>query len=172
MTTWPSVMVTGHRPQHLDPDVRPWVRAELDRLAVKLSADHGMTLGISGMALGADQWWAAALVRHKIDLEAHIPFPQQANRWQSEDVDEWNRLLRVAHKLVTYGGFYDVKFLHARNLGMLRRADLVIAVWDPAKTTGGTASAVEKATKMRLPIIHVNPVAQTTTIRRPAQNAA
>jgi hypothetical protein len=74
---WPTVMVAGHRPQHLHPNVRPWIRAELDRLAVKLRIEHGTTVGISGMAAGADLWWADAVVRAGLHLHAHVPFPQQ-----------------------------------------------------------------------------------------------
>lgn len=45
--TWSAVMVTGHRPQHLHPNVRPWVRDELARLAIKLRDEYGTTVGIS-----------------------------------------------------------------------------------------------------------------------------
>lgn len=75
MTTWPIVMVTGHRPQHLSPGVRPWVRAELERLALKLRDEHGTATGISGMAVGADLWWADAVVKAGLRLWAHVPFP-------------------------------------------------------------------------------------------------
>ena len=167
MTTWPTVMVTGHRPQHLPRDVHGWVRAELNRLAVKLRGEYGMTAGISGMAIGADLWWADALVTNGIPLWAHIPFPQQSKPWPQAARNEWERLLRVARKLTTYGGRYDVKFLHARNDGMLREADAVIAVLLPGKTSGGTASAAQKATALGLPIIHINPQARATTLRHP-----
>lgn len=173
MTVWPRVMVTGHRPQHLPPGSADWVHAELERLAIKLRDEHGMTIGISGMALGADTWWADALVRHGVPLEAHVPFPQQPDRWPVDTQAEWRRLRGLAAKVETYGPEYDVKWLHVRNDGMLRSpADLVIAVLDPAKTDGGTASAVRKATGLRLSIIHVNPRTLATTIRRATPTAA
>jgi hypothetical protein len=137
MTTWPTVMVTGHRPQHLSPSVHDWVRFELHRLAVKLRAEHGMTTGISGMAIGADLWWADALISNGIPLWAHVPFPQQSDRWRVEDRDDWARLCRVAHKLTTYGGYYDVKTLHARNDGMIRVSAAAIAVLCQTRPTAG-----------------------------------
>ena len=170
--TWPAVSATGHRPQHLTPAAQEWVRGELQRIVVKLRDEHGMTTGISGMALGTDMWWAAHLVGAGVDLWAHIPFPQQADPWRLADRAEWERLLRVAKKVTTYGGYYEVKTLHARNDGMLKASDLVVAVHDPAKTTGGTASAVRKATAAGLPIIHVNPAARTVTLRTAHQLAA
>jgi hypothetical protein len=172
MTAWPTVMVTGHRPQHLRPDVRPWVRAELDRLAGKLHTQHGTITGISGMALGADLWWADAVVKAGLRLWAHVPFPQQPDPWSGEDRAEWRRLLGRAALTTTYGPDFDVKLLHARNAGMIKVCDAAIGVWLPGKTTGGTASAVRKLTALDVPIIHVNPTDRVTTLRMPAQRAA
>lgn len=59
---FPRVALTGHRPQGLSPSARDWVPLELERLAVKLRDQHGMRVGISGMALGSDIWWAQATV--------------------------------------------------------------------------------------------------------------
>jgi hypothetical protein len=172
VTVWPTVMVTGHRPQHLDPDVRPWVRSELDRLAEKLRGECGADVGVSGMAIGADLWWADSVVRAGLRLWAHVPFPQQPDKWGSEDRAEWERLCRVARKLKTYGGRYDVRTLHARNDGMIEVSSAAIAVWLPSKVTGGTASAVQKLDKAGVPVIHVNPATRTTVLRRPAALAA
>jgi uncharacterized phage-like protein YoqJ len=164
--TWPIVMVTGHRPQHLHPKVRPWVRSELERLALKLRHEHGTATGISGMAIGSDLWWADAVVKAGLKLWAHVPFPQQPDKWDDEDKTEWSRLCQLADKLTTYGGYYDVKTLHARNDGMIKVSAAAIAVWDPRKTEGGTASAVRKLTAAGLPMIHINPETQKTTLRR------
>lgn len=172
MTTWPTVMVTGHRPQHLHPSARPWVRSELERLTLKFRDEYGTTTGISGMAIGADLWWADAVVKAGLKLWAHIPFPQQPDKWQQADRDEWERLCRVAWRLKTYGGYYDVRTLHERNAGMVEAADAAVAVWDPRKTTGGTASAIGKLIAAGLPIVHVNPETRMTTLRMPAGQAA
>ena len=107
------------------------------------------------------------------------PFPQQPEPWGDEnhpDRVEWARLCRVATKLKTYGGHFDVRFLHARNDGMIAEAvadaGVVIAVLLPDKRDGGTASAVRKARLRGLPIIHVNPTARTTTLRRTGHQEA
>ena len=171
MTIWPTVMVTGHRPQHLHPSARPWVRAELDRLALKLRDVYGTTVGVSGMALGADLWWADTVVRAGLRLAAHVPFPQQHDKWGEDDKAEWLRLCRAADTVKTYGGYYDVKTLHARNDGMIKVSAAAIACWDPRKKSGGTSSAVRKLTGLGLPIIHVNPETRTTTLRKPKRAA-
>jgi uncharacterized phage-like protein YoqJ len=172
VTSWPAVMVTGHRPQHLRPDVRPWVRSELVRLALKLRNEHGTTVGISGMAIGADLWWAATAVKAGLTLHAHVPFPQQPDKWRDEDKAEWQRLLGLAAHTETYGAGFSVRLLHARNDGMIRACDLAIAVHDPRKTEGGTASAVRKLLALGRPVVHVDPWARMTTLRRAERWAA
>ena len=83
-----------------------------------------------------------------------------------EDVARWRELReRAAHEVVI-ANEYSVGALHARNDAMLSNCDLVVAVWDPSKTTGGTASAVQKAQGKGLPILHLDPVARTTVMRR------
>lgn len=160
------VMVTGHRPQFLSPESQAWAERELERVAVKLRDDHGMQVGISGMALGADTWWGFATLYAWQELWAFIPFPQQIDRWAPGDIARWWELRdRAAHE-VLIANEYSVGALHARNDAMLENSDLVVAVWDPSKTTGGTASAVQKAQQRGLPILHLDPVAQTTTMRR------
>lgn len=158
-------MVTGHRPQFLTPEAQEWCKLELERIAVKLRDRHGMQVGISGMALGADTWWGYATVFAWCDLWAFIPFPQQSDRWAAADVAAWRELRERATHEVVIADEYSVGALHARNDAMLRNSDLVVAVWDPQKTTGGTASCVQKAQAADMPIVHLDPVARTITAR-------
>lgn len=161
---WDTVSATGHRPQHLTARERDWVRRELARVTRKLRDEHGMRVGISGMAVGADQWWAAELVNTGVSLHAHVPFPQQPDRWCQADRDEWRRLLDLAASVTYYGDHYDVKLLHARNAGMLAACDVVVAVYKPSKSSGGTASAVRSARQRRLPIVLLNPESMAVTL--------
>ncbi|MFI1194061.1 hypothetical protein ACH4T9_12500 [Micromonospora sp. NPDC020750] len=178
---WPQVMVTGHRPHHLPVGAPASVRGELDRIAVKLRDGHGMTAGITGMALGADLLWAASLHRAQVSYIAHIPFPEQPDPWRRNNphaVTEWERLRGLADREVVYGtlaGLAErarkgaaVKLLHRRNDGMLAAVvsarGAVVAVWCPSKLNGGTHSALQKAHRLGLPVIHINPEARTTTV--------
>ncbi|UVG33960.1 DprA-like DNA processing chain A [Microbacterium phage Wheelie] len=166
---FPRVALTGHRPQSLSPSARDWVPLELERLAVKLRDQHGMRVGISGMALGADIWWAQATVFAWLDLWAFIPFPQQAERWQPADVALWNEMRSRAAAEVVIAPEYSVQALFARNEAMLNDADLVIAVWNPWSTGGGTTATVKSAVNRGLPIIHLDPDRQTTTLLAPGR---
>lgn len=168
---FPRVMVTGHRPQGIPVESHEWVKLELERLAIKLRDEHGTQVGISGMALGADIWWAQAVKFAWLDLWAFLPFPQQAERWAPVDVALWNEMRgRAAHEVVVADA-YSVQALHARNDAMLENADLVVAVWDPLTVTGGTYNTVVKAVKRGLPIIHLHPypLAQRTTMVAPGR---
>ncbi len=165
--TWPKVMVTGHRPQHLNTAQQHFADDELSRIALKLRAENATQVAISGMALGADQWWASAALAARLELWAFIPFPQQAEKWSIVDQRTWEYLRGRAAKEMVIAGSYSVQALHARNDTMLNFADLVVAAWDPRITSGGTASCVRKAMSRGAPILHVNLETMTTTMRRP-----
>lgn len=165
LPVWETVAATGHRPQHLSKPQRAWIVAELPRIVAKLRDEHGMTVGVSGMALGVDLWWAAALVDADVSLWAHVPFPQQPGVWPSAaDRAEWRRLCDLAVEVTVYGDRYDIRHLHARNDGMLRVANAVVAVHKRSKSDGGTASAVRKARDLGRPIVLLDPEHKTVTL--------
>lgn len=164
---WPRVMVTGHRPQHFTADQSVWAQAELDRLAEKVRDHHGAQVAISGAAYGADTWWARSALRAGLRLWAYVPFLDQRAQWREQDRRTWGRLLSAAERTLVLGTAYDVRLLHSRNEFMLRDADLVIAVHDPAKTTGGTASTVRKARASGKILVLVDVAARRTRIERP-----
>lgn len=164
VANWEVACATGHRPRSLDADTHPWIRDELHRLAVKLRDTHGTQVVISGMAVGVDQWWAQAALDAGLVLWAYVPFPQQSDRWPDVARTQWRALLDRAARVRQFGDHYDVRWLHARNDGMLTDSRAVVAVHLPDKATGGTASAVRKAERLRMPIIRVNPATRAVTL--------
>ncbi|QUE25307.1 DprA-like DNA processing chain A [Microbacterium phage Fizzles] len=169
MPQFPRVMVTGHRPQGIPAESHEWVHLELERLAVKLRDLNGMKVGISGMALGSDIWWAQATVFAWNELWAFLPFPQQAERWAPADVALWNEMRWRATREHVTAPEYSVQALFQRNEDMLKYSDLVIAVFDPATTRGGTFATVQSAVSQMLPILHVNPISQSTMLLAPGR---
>jgi len=113
VSIWPRVAVTGHR--SLEPSEAAFAKAELARLAGKLRDHHGTTTAISGMALGADTWWAEAAVDAGMELWAYIPFEAQSDRWPEADRERWAGLRSRATREVVLGVDYHVALLHARN---------------------------------------------------------
>lgn len=175
MADWPDAACTAHRDQP-NPD---WVAAELTRTAAKLRAEHGTRTAHCGMARGGDLAWAAAALTAGLRLHAHVPYPQQPDRWPQPARARWRSLVESAAAGTTVYGDLDaaaadrrsreaVRLLHARNDGMLARAAVVVAVWVPSRPRGGTWSAVRKAAKLGLPIIWIDPEAQRTCVPRAA----
>lgn len=105
-----SVALTGHRRQALTPDQRVWVARTLrDVVAPGFAARYGTTEAISGMALGADTWWAQAALSAGLDLAAYIPSPDQAGRWKAQDRALWHDLRSQATREVVLGPRYQAR---------------------------------------------------------------
>ena len=184
---WPVAMVTGHRPQHFDPnrpDVFDWLSGELRRVLAKLRAENGTGMAISGMAAGTDLLWANAAVMTKMPLRAHVPYPQQPDAWwrDRELQRQWRRLVDYAGRtggVETYGDLDNytdaerkgaaVGLLHDRNRGMIREtvaaAGVVVVVLRESRLSGGTRSVWnEIKDKSGLAIVRLDPDARTVRL--------
>lgn len=159
-TTYSSVALTGHRPQSLDRAQRRWVRDSLHDVANGFASRYGTTEAISGMALGADTWWAQAALAAGLDLAAYLPSPDQASRWRQEDRRVWEQLRSRAAREVVLGPAYRVQLLFARNEAMLRDADALVAVWLTDQRSGGTFDTTGKALRRGLPVLHIDPASR------------
>lgn len=164
---WPTVMVTGHRPQGLTTREAAWGRVGLARVAARLRETYGMCEGISGMALGADTWWAVSVLACGARLAAYVPFEEQADRWPGVDKALWWHLRERASRevVVTHNG-YSAGALHARNDAMLdataAAGGLVVALLKP-EASGGTAATVAKARKRGMALLVLDPSKETMT---------
>jgi len=142
-------MLTGHRPDKLGgygPSAcQTAVRAALCKLlsAWKAHAQaHGASLHvISGMALGADQWWAEEAITLGIPVHAYAPFDGQDARWPRASQTHYRMLLtRCASVRVVTSGAYAAWKMQRRNEAMVDDAQWHVAVWDGSN--GGTANCV------------------------------
>lgn len=173
MADWPTVAVTAHR--KFATSAVGWVQFKIDRAAVWLQQECGTTVAVSGMALGGDQMWARAALHAGLSLHAYVPFPQQPDVWTSSQRAEWRRLVDAADEVIVCGDLAHVpaerrraevvRLLHHRNDRMLDASDAVLAVLDSTSTSGGTFSAVQKARRRGMPIVHIDPAARAVTVR-------
>lgn len=168
LPTWHIAAATGHRPQHLSLPERRWSARAIRFAVARLRDFHGTEIAVSGMALGTDMCFGEAALEVDLRLWAHIPFPQQPDVWRDpRDVARWQRLREAATWETVYGDHYDVDLLGERNNGMLYVTDcvdgVVVALHKPSRRSGGTAGALREARKRGLPIIHINPEAETVT---------
>ncbi len=168
--TWPVVCATGPRPHHLPPGAEPWVRAKLHDAAVWLRDQCGTTVGLSGMALGVDTWWAQALLDAGLTLGAYVPHPQQDARWPRAARAEWARLRGLAdpgHSRMV-SDHHHARAMTDRNRALMEDAVAVVAVMDPARRWGGTFDAVRIAHRLGRTGVWLDPVAQV--VRRGLPN--
>lgn len=161
-----SVMLTGHRPNALTQKEISWSRAELYRTMRRLKEFHGVQEVISGMALGADTWWAEFALQLEIPFAAYIPFETQPSKWPREMQEHWRELRYQAAREVVLGEEYQVWLLHARNDAMIKDAQLCVALWKQSKNGGGTFSAVQKIRKQGKPLILIDPELRTVSTER------
>ena len=122
--------------------------------------DYALQLGttefFSGMALGTDQVAAKLLIEYRLKWTAVIPCADQSEKWTRKQQLHYRKLLESATKQIVLYPQYSPGVMQARNLWMVKRSDLCLAVWD-GRDSGGTAMTVDAAIGHNLPIIQFNP---------------
>lgn len=149
-------MVTGHRPQGLNQIQRAYIKAVLPAIVEELARDHNVGTLLSGMAQGVDLIWAGIARQFRLQLEAYIPFPEQTKGWDAEWVNYREGLMDYASFIHQASNRYATWAFHKRNDMMLDDCDVVVAVWDPRRSGGGTASVVRKARERGKPLVVVD----------------
>ncbi len=146
-----TAMITGHR----------WFVKQnlpIDNL-ITMAVNQGVTHFYCGMALGTDQVAAEVLIYRKLKWTAVIPCADQDKLWKPRQRSHYRNLLEQATKQVTLYETYSPGCMHARNLWMVKRADICLAVFsgDPHGIGGGTASTFKMARDRNLLIYQYIP---------------
>ncbi|MDX6574264.1 MAG: hypothetical protein QOE96_217 [Blastocatellia bacterium] len=152
------VGITGH--QKLEsPANWEWVRSELDRF---LSSLPQPLIGISSLAVGADQLFATAILAQDGALEIVVPFEGYESTFsEGDDRQAYLNLLYRASKvdvLKRHGTDEEAYFAAGKTL--VDRSERIVAVWDgkPAGGLGGTGDVVAYALERTKPVVNINPV--------------
>lgn len=152
--------ITGHQ-RLKDPTRWDWVNLEVDRL---LSSVPPPLLGITSLAVGADQLFACAVLRRGGSLEAVIPFAGYEFTFpEGHERQTYTQLLKQAvRKEVLERRGSDKEAYLASGKRVVDQAELLIAVWDalPALGLGGTGDVVRYALQQSKKTIHLNPITQ------------
>ena len=150
---------TGHRPDKLpwgDREEDPRCQALKKKLedALERAVQDGYLHFISGMARGADLYFAEAVLKLRqthpeVTLEAARPYEGQASGWPVEErrrywsiLDQCNYETLVQHR-------YDRGCMMRRNRYMVDRSKRIIVVYD-GRPGGGTARTLTYAMKQGL----------------------
>ena len=149
------VGVTGHRPHKLGGYEEPLRAPIIDALKGVLGR-VGATRGITGMALGADQYFAEACIAVNIPFTAAVPFQGQASPWPVVYQQHYYELLGQADEVVYVAepGYARWK-LEARNHWVVDHCGLLTAVWNGS--SGGTANTVLYANRVFRTVETINP---------------
>jgi hypothetical protein len=148
----PRVGVTGH--VELPFGSQEWVLHQLvHRLETVVATGWE---GVTCLARGADQLFAAAMVRLQGRYDVILPAQDYAQRMIDDGHGEqFGRLLALAEDFVTlpYPTSSRAAYLAASE-AMLNRCDLLLAVWDgrPSRAVGDTADIVAKARTRGIPV--------------------
>ncbi len=151
------VGITGH--QRLADDAAwSWVR---DALIQEIQPSQD-TVGISSLAIGADQLFAECVLNFGGSLIAVIPFPDYSRTFESDNERlRYQQLLGAAEQVITLPGEQDEEssYLAAGEM-VVQESEMMVAIWDglPAKGKGGTGDIVSFAVSLNRRVVHLEPI--------------
>lgn len=156
-----KIGITGH--QHFsDAAATEWVHASIETQL----RDRRPLIGISCLAVGADQVFAECVLALGGTLEVILPFEGYEKTLEVKERGQFATLLGAATRVVVLGGQRDNEEAYfAAGKKVVEESELIVAVWNhlPAEGKGGTADVVAYAASLRRPIICIDPVARTIT---------
>lgn len=156
---------SGYRPEKLS-----WRGDETDPRCIRLKADidaavesayrAGTRHFICGMARGCDMYFcesvlALRLEHHDVTLEAAAPYARQSSGWTAADRARYDRLMSDCDVRTFVSTEYRRGGMAKRNRYMVKRASLIIAVYDGKP--GGTRYTYAYAQKHGLRTVLLTP---------------
>lgn len=155
-----SVAFSGHRQLRVsesdlfDCAMSAWEYRDAlkDRLRETITslAAEGYTHFLCGMAMGFDLLAAEAVSEIKsefpaVKLVAVVPFPRQADRFDTESKLLYEQIMEQADHSVTVSGHYSYDCYHRRNDFLVDNSSVLVCFYNGSK--GGTAYTVKRAMK-------------------------
>jgi hypothetical protein len=129
---------------------------------------YPISLGLSSLAMGADQFYVECLKKNSIPYLVIIPSIDYEKTFQSEqDLASYENLLRAAAESIRLP--FDQPgepAYYAAGKEIVDRSDLMIALWNglPARGLGGTGDIVNYTLEQHKRLIHLNPLTSTMKI--------
>jgi hypothetical protein len=123
-------------------------------------------VGISSLAIGADQLFAETVLRGGGSIQVVIPFESYADTFSEGDRLNFERLCRLSSQIEVLARVgSDEECYMAAGRHVVDSSNLLVAIWNgkPAEGLGGTADVVEYAVTKKKRVIHINPTNRTVT---------
>lgn len=152
-----NIGITGH--QRLgDADRTKQIE---DAVRTSIHEFTGTLVGISSLAVGADQLFARVMLDHGAALDVVIPFEGYERTFVTPDKrNDYFALLAAAATVTVLPriGSDEECFFNAGR-AVVERSDVLVAIWDgrEARGLGGTADVVRFAKNRRIDIRWINP---------------
>ena len=163
-----TVAFTGYRTEKMpfaeDPQDENYCsfRKKLLVIISKLMA-MGYDSYISGMAMGFDTWAAEAVMELGASLECAVPFPEQADGWETKDQKRWADIINKSGKKTVVSESNQKGAYYKRNRYMVDNADVILCGYTGRKS-GGTAYTVNYALQQNKIVIQFHPKTLKITI--------
>jgi len=158
-----KIGITGHQ-RLKNEKLWDWVKLKIDDL---LSQVQSPLIGLSSLAIGADQVFAKSILENDGSLHVIVPFDGYEMKF-SEGVDreEYFHLLNKATSIDILAKEHSEEESYFKaGKKIVDDSSFLIAVWDgkPAAGLGGTGDVVKYARQMSKKVIHLNPISHTIT---------
>ena len=154
-----KVGITGHQDLGSEETIS-WLSDTLESIVKQ----YGIDLGITSLAIGADQLYTEILKKRHIRYIAIIPSEEYEKTFTDRNkLDKYIALLQGASDTIklpfekpTETAFYEA------GKQVVNLSEIVIAIWNglPAKGLGGTGDIVKDALSIEKPVVHLNPITQ------------
>lgn len=153
------VGITGHQ-RLANPEAWLWVASAMQGELAKLSPP---LIGVTSLAIGADQLLARLVLQLGGTIHAVLPFADIERSFSPLDIPEYRALAKQATTEVLDTPGTDEDAYWAAGQRVVDLSDVVLAVWDgkPAQGKGGTADVVAYAIRRGVPLVHIDPIART-----------
>lgn len=159
--------ITGHRPKGFpwnyyntdDIQQQRYISALRDCL-IELIEKYGYNYFITGCAVGADLDFAEICIELRdnkypnIQIEGAIPCDNQNLKWSIADKERYARVIEKLNTLHYVSHDFSMACFQKRNVYMVDRSELVIAVWN-AEEKGGTWNTIKYARKNKKTIRYI-----------------
>jgi hypothetical protein len=157
------VGISGHQRLQED-DAWPWVR---DTIRSALSRVPPPLIGLSSLAIGADQLFSELILAQGGELRVILPFPKYRETFTTDkDLETYRTLLGRATSVEVLPALPDREESYlAAGQRVVDLADWMIAVWNGRQAVGlgGTGDIVQYALAKRKDVLHVDPELRRVT---------
>jgi hypothetical protein len=158
-----KIGITGHQQLGSGATIT-WLSDALE----KSIRQYHIDLGITSLAVGADQLYATVLRRAHIPYIAVIPSADYEATFQNtNDLERYQEFLRSASERIqlpfekpSETAFYEA----GKQIANL--SDMLLAIWNglPAKGLGGTGDIVQYALSNQKRVVHINPITHVVNV--------